>query len=102
MEQSVAVELWHASTASKADSLMTSSWDGHLAVLELDAPDPHLKVYELVIGNAGRPPLLGLLEPASPDKVGTWVCHDALCWRSSGQLQSKPSRSAVLLGSENA
>ena len=120
------VDLWHTLTASKTDALITSSWDGHLPVLTLDAPDPHLtqrstgrdlfdalqqlrlqleplgwiplcngartdcypsgmardmaggnKVYELVIGKAGRPPLLGLLEPTSPDKVGTVAEQDA-------------------------
>ena len=35
------------------------------------------KVYELVIGKAGRPPLVGLLEPASLDKVGTVAEQDA-------------------------
>jgi hypothetical protein len=139
MEQSVLVELWRASTASKADALIVSSWEGRLAVLELDAPGPHLtlrstgrdlfdalqqlrlqlepigwiplcngaradcypsgmardmaggtKVYELVIGKAGRPPLVGLLEPASPDKVGTVAEQDAYFrqwmdgWKSRG------------------
>lgn len=126
MEQSVPVELWRRSTASKTDALITSARDGRLAVLELNAPDLHLilqstgrdlfdalqqlrlqleplgwiplcngartdcypsgmardmgggsAVYELVIGKAGRFPLLGLLEPASPEKVGTVADQDA-------------------------
>jgi hypothetical protein len=35
------------------------------------------QVYELAIGKAGRFPLVGLLEPASPDKVGTVAEQDA-------------------------
>jgi hypothetical protein len=42
VEQSVAVDLWHAPTASKTDALITSSRDGRLAVLELHAPDAQL------------------------------------------------------------
>ncbi len=34
-------------------------------------------VYELVIGQVGRPPLLGLLEPAAAEKVGTVADQDA-------------------------
>lgn len=126
MEQSVSVGLWHAATMSKTDALITSTWDGNLAVLAMEAPGPHLTlrstgrdlfdalqqlrlqleplgwiplcngartdcypsgmardmgggnaVYELVIGKAGRHPLLGLLEPSSPDKVGTVAEQDA-------------------------
>lgn len=41
-EQSVRVERWPASTASKTRALIVSLWDGRVAVLELDAPGPHL------------------------------------------------------------
>lgn len=34
-------------------------------------------VYELTIGKPGRPPLVGLFEPAPPEKVGTVADQDA-------------------------
>jgi hypothetical protein len=34
-------------------------------------------VYELTIGKPGRPPLVGLFEPAPPEKVGTVTDQDA-------------------------
>ncbi len=126
MEETVQVDLWHPQSGTRADALITASWDGRDAGLSIAAPGLGMTltargrdlfdalqqlrmqlepmgwfplcngsrtdcypsgmardmggaraVYELQMGKAGRFPLVGLFEPAPPEKVGTVSEQDA-------------------------